>query len=143
VGSTKGHKVPVSTRRCLNNVRCLRNVRKGEGGGQGPGSDDLGHESGRRKGCSDGPVDAPRGRGVEGHPTGLKEGRWGEEGREGGRGGRGTGGPSTRSLYSRPSTVVWPRTAVVICAARSSMPISLPEGHSSPGLRRVLALSVP
>jgi hypothetical protein len=69
VGSTKGRKVPVSTRICLNNVRCLRNVRKGEGGGQGTGSDDLGLESGRRKGCSDGPVDAPRGRGAEGHPT--------------------------------------------------------------------------
>jgi hypothetical protein len=117
VESTKGRKVPISTRRCLNNVRCLGNVRKGEGGGQGPGSDDLGLESGRRKGCSDGPVDAPRGREAEGHPTDLKEGKW-EEGRRregGGEGGKGgTGGPSTRSLHSRPGTAVWPRTAVVI-----------------------------
>jgi hypothetical protein len=63
VGSTKGRRVPIS-RRCLNNVRCLRNVRKVEGGGQGPGSDDLGLKSGRRKGCSDGPVDAPKARRV-------------------------------------------------------------------------------
>jgi hypothetical protein len=31
----------------------------------------------------------PLRRGAEGHPTGLKEGRWEEEGREGGKGGRG------------------------------------------------------
>jgi hypothetical protein len=76
VESTKGRIVPISTRRCLNDVRCLCDVRKGrEGGGQGTGSDDLGHESGRRKGCSDGPVDAPEtGGGAKGHPTGLEEG---------------------------------------------------------------------
>jgi hypothetical protein len=33
VESTKGRRVPISSsRRCLKNVRCLRNVRKGEGG---------------------------------------------------------------------------------------------------------------
>jgi hypothetical protein len=71
-------------------------------------------------------------------------GRRRKGGGEGGRGGQeGLVLVQEASLHSRPSIAVWPRMAVVICAARSSMPISLPEGHSSSRPRRVLALLVP
>jgi hypothetical protein len=87
-------------------VRCRNNVRrKGGEGGEGrqgsPGSDDPGLEGGRWKGCSGGPVYAPRGREGRGpsyRPKGKEE-QWKKK-RRGRRGGN-----TERDLVQETSVV--------------------------------------